>query len=225
MESYARTRGAVALRGALVALTTALGVAGSLTAGIGGRAVQSQATLRFAGIVRQQDDHTCGYAAAATVLQSMGLAADERSLLAHLDSRGAGRGATLGGIGRVTAHWGVESFAVRSTWEHLVAYFVRYDEPVLGLVNPDRPHFTVILYADAWGVYLADPSLGYLVLDPGRFAERWTGVLLFLRPPDGFGLQSRQIALALERMHSRHHALLRTQAGLHLMTRARGARW
>lgn len=184
-------------------------------------AVEPAAALQFNGIVRQQSDHTCGYAAAATVLRSLGIPADEASLV-RAAGTSDGRGASVAAIGRAVEAWGVRSFAVRSTWEKLSRYFDRFPEPVVALVDAGRPHFTVVLGMDAGAVYLADPSQGYRTLTRRQFERRWTGVVLFLRgqteSEQGAGGSSQpELPEALRRLRSRHQRLLRAQAGLGIL--------
>lgn len=183
--------------------------------------VRPAAALQFDGIVRQQSDHTCGFAAAATVLRSLGIAVDEASLVRAAGMSG-GRGASVAAIGRAAAAWGVRSFAVRSTWEKLSRYFDRFSEPVVALVDAGRSHFTVVLGMDAGAVYLADPSQGYRTLSRRQFEGRWTGVLLFLRRQAESGREggrSHQPLLveALRGLRARHQRLLHNQAGLGIL--------
>ena len=210
-------RGAAVLAwiGVLTLLTAA---AAAPRVDLQGPAVESAAALRFKGIVRQQSDHTCGYAAAATVLRSLGLPVDEASLVGTADRRG--EGASVAAIGRAVAPWGVRSYAVESTWEKLSAYFERYREPVLVLVDVGRPHFTVVLDVDPGAVYLADPSQGYRSLSRRAFERRWTGVVVFLRRhPEqvpAAGAVQADLVQALLLLQAVRHRLLRMQPDLGL---------
>lgn len=204
-------------------LTSLTAAAAAQALGPGALPVESAAVLQFEGIVRQQSDHTCGYAAAATVLQILGLSVDEASLVRAVEA-GDGTGASVAAIGRAVAPWGVRSFAVNSTWEKLSRYFDRYVEPVVALVDAGRPHFTVVLGMDAEAAYLADPSQGYRVLTRLRFQQHWTGVVLFLRRAEeqetaGSTGQAGPFE-ALGRLRLRHHRLLRTQADLGIVAGA-----
>ncbi|NLG68423.1 MAG: hypothetical protein GX496_02485 [Firmicutes bacterium] len=174
--------------------------------------------LRFQGVVRQGTDRSCGYAAAATVLRALGLEVDEAQLIRAATGQDGETSASVSDIGRAVAPWGVRSYPVLSTWDDLLRYFERYDEPVVALVDVGRPHFTVVAALEPWAAYLADPSQGARVWSRARFEERWTGVVLFLRlqdggPPSGF-LARSPLMQAVGRLKARHRLLERAQTGV-----------
>jgi len=200
----------------LVILTlAALGMLASPA--VGARPVVSVHDLRFQGVVRQGTDRTCGYAAAATVLKALGLEVDEAQLIRAATGQDGEASASVADIGRAVVPWGVRSYPVLSTWDDLLRYFERYDEPVVALVDVGRPHFTVVAAMEPRAVYMADPSQGVLVWSRARFEERWAGVVLFLRPqhgspPEG-SLARSPLMQAVGRLRARHRLLERVQAG------------
>ncbi|MBE3599763.1 MAG: hypothetical protein IMX02_13625 [Limnochordaceae bacterium] len=176
-----------------------------------------ETAARFLGIVRQSEDHSCGYAAVATVLASLGHPVSERELM---DGTGPGarlRPASVADLIRVFERHGVRAHAVRSSWEQLRSYFARFTRPAVALVDHRRRHFTVLLAADADAVYLADPSLGHQVLSPARFQAGWTGVLVLVDPDGRLGSSGpgseTAVAEALRQMRQRHRLLMRWPVG------------
>lgn len=169
------------------------------------------AVLRFGAIVRQQHDRTCAFAAAATVLRSLGLPVGEDALI-QAAGVPPGTPGSVASITRAVAAWDVESFAVWSTWGKLREYFRRYPEPVVALIDAGRPHFTVVVGVDETAAYLADPSLGYRTLSRSDFERRWGGVVLFLRPRARTAGGAPFRDAALEGLRERHLRLLEAQA-------------
>lgn len=183
---------------------------------LGSAGLRSAQALRFEGVVRQADERSCGYAAAATVLRALGFEASEAEV-ARAAGAAPGGPASVADIGRAVRRWGVTSFPVLGDWEGLLRYFALHPEPVVALVDVGGPHFTVVTAVEEGAVYLADPSQGHRVWSRQRFLRRWTGVVLFLRPPPGAPTSDavgREPGLegAVRRLASRHRLLLRQQA-------------
>lgn len=151
--------------------------------------------LRDAGVIRQQEDYSCGLAALATLLTyDYGRAVSEPELLQRLLQRLPDRaeevragGVSLQDLSVLAADYGYASAGVSITPEALLT--LRWPA-VAYLEVQGMPHFVVLRRVEADGaVQIADPSWGNRRLLAFRFAGQFftasdgRGRLLLLPPP------------------------------------------
>lgn len=136
---------------------------------------------RFAGIVRQRQDYSCGAAAIATLLDD----AYARSL--------SERGAIIGmlrvsdynvvkyrGFSMLDMKHYVDSLGMQGVGYRMdlnTLYKVRVPSIVLMSIE-GYEHFVVLKKATPEYVYLADPMLGNRAVPTSDFARSWNGILL-----------------------------------------------
>jgi len=173
--------------------------------------------LRFASILEQEEEGSCGLAVAASLLSLYcGVPADEPALgvmLAESSIRpkplrppavaesvpGGRRGAagvSLADIAFFLGRAGLRSSAFRMDAGQLRAALDAGFAPIVLHYDRPRPHFALLLArgegAGAEGFFaIADPARGMEALDPGDLAARWSGAVLLVErgalTPEGRG--------------------------------------
>ena len=158
----------------------------ALTLSAGALSLESWHEQRYAGVVRQQHDFSCGLAALATVLaiQSQ-LTVTEAHLLEELETvlasdastplaeRELRRGVSMAELGNLAGAQGFRAIGLELPHDQLT----RLRQPVLVAMDAaSTAHFSVLRAVDEKGRYkLADPSWGNLKLTPHQFARRFEG--------------------------------------------------
>ncbi|MDI6701764.1 C39 family peptidase [Methanothermobacter wolfeii] len=127
-------------------------------------------------IVMQSRDYTCGPAALATVLKSLGIPCSESELaeLAGTDESGTTMyGLIVAAITKGLKARGLKMDVSQLRKNHIV--FVRFGESC---------HYSVIRSVNGRTVTLADPSLGEIKMKREIFSRIFTGNVLVVERPD-----------------------------------------
>ena len=166
----------------------------------GALSLESWHEQRYAGVVRQQHDFSCGLAALATALSIQSLrAVTELELLEELETVVASeasiplaerellRGVSMAELGLLARVRGFRAIGLELPHDQLI----RLRQPVVVAMDAaSTAHFSVLRSVDESGRYqLADPSWGNLKLTRHQFArrfedERGKGRILVLLPQD-----------------------------------------
>ena len=131
------------------------------------------------GVVLQTTGHTCGAAAAATLLRQLGVPANEAEM-ARLSGSAAWLGATEGALCRaLQLKLGASAFGVallRPDEERLA----RFMRPVLARIRADalRDHWVVLLALNDRVAVLGDPALGRVEMPAAEFLRARRGVTI-----------------------------------------------
>jgi hypothetical protein len=162
---------------------------GALFADIPGQAgsvlapVESVEDRRFATVVRQAYDFSCGSAALATLLRyHYGGRQDEQTVFRGMWANGDREqirrlGFSLLDMKRYLATIGLEAEGYQVTLEEIAAAGV----PGIALINLDGyRHFVVVKGISAGEVLVGDPSRGLVTMPVEQFRSAWNGVYFAL---------------------------------------------
>lgn len=146
-----------------------------------------QSEFKYANIVRQAYDYSCGSAALTTILQShLGLDVSEQQAMEGMLEKGekdkivARRGFSLLDMKRYVASLGLDSQGFRGS----VADLARLKEPsIVPIDYGGFKHFVVVRGVREGRVYIADPSAGHFVLSVADFEHWWDRNTLFVIYP------------------------------------------
>jgi predicted double-glycine peptidase len=145
--------------------------------------VESLSDERFAHIVRQSTDYSCGAASVATILRyAYGLDATEdgtiRGMLAVSDANEVReRGFSLLDIKNYITSIGFSGAGYRLPSSALFTIRV----PVIALLEIDGySHFVVLKATDPNYAYVADPMLGNRRIETSRFLDEWNGIIFVI---------------------------------------------
>lgn len=155
------------------------------------REVKSLRDLKFANIVRQTKDFSCGAASLATILTHyFGMPTNEEDILEAL-FRNADRptikrvreqGISLLDLKIYAESRGLTGKGLRMEPAQLASL----DRPAIVLINlHGYSHFVVIRGVKGGQVYLADPARGHWFRTQEEFGELWNGILLAFMRADG----------------------------------------
>lgn len=143
--------------------------------------VTSYAEQRFAAVVRQKTDFSCGAAAVATLLtHHYGMPVDEAAVLdevlRYADPETVREsGLSLLDLKSYLARHGYRAEGFRTTLDRLELAAV----PAITLINTEGyAHFVVIRGLRDGQVLVADPALGNRILARDAFERIWSGILL-----------------------------------------------
>lgn len=145
-------------------------------------AARSMKDLKYAGVVNQSLDYTCGPAALATLMTSLGTPVSESDVLEHLLTDIGADDLTL----RYVKRQGFSLLDLKKEAERAGfaanAFMISF-EVLSSLKNPaviflheeDSEHFSVLRGVDGYGkIHLADPYFGNVVWSQSRFIKAWT---------------------------------------------------
>lgn len=145
---------------------------------------------RFANVVRQETDFTCGAAALAILSQYyFGRPIAEADFTGAIKTRYSaadwtqreGEGLSLADLKAGAEHFGLKAQGVKLTLDALP----NLRGPVIvHLDKSDFKHFAVLRGFDGERVHLADPIGGNVRMPLFRFARQWTGYALLVWTPD-----------------------------------------
>ena len=144
--------------------------------------VRSMQEMRFAGVVRQRYDFSCGSAALATLLRMYGDPHDEiaafRGMWAEGDRAQIRKlGFSLLDMQRYLKARGITGNGYKVSLDAIRQAGV----PGIALINRQGyRHFVIIQGVPNGEELVADPSLGLRVEQQDRFQEQWNGVLFVL---------------------------------------------
>ncbi len=142
--------------------------------------MRSMRELRYAGMVRQETDFTCGAAALATVLQQMfGRSISEREIindmLAHTDREEVrSRGFSMLDMKHYLERHGLRGRGYKIDARVLMTVKI----PVIALQTTRQyAHFVVLKRIHAGIAYIADPALGHRQIPVEEFVAAWNGIV------------------------------------------------
>lgn len=158
--------------------------------------IRSMRDMRYAGMVRQESDFTCGAAALATILRYVyGRNTSESAIVADMlkntDAKAAQRnGFSLLDMKRYVERIGLRAHGYRVDRNSLLALKI----PVIALqTTRGYPHFVVIKRVHGGLAYIADPALGNREMPLDDFVAAWNGIVFAVV---GSGLQPENALLA-----------------------------
>lgn len=174
--------GAMALSAPRAAQAADIGFSGVLPGGGGlyRKSVISLKEAKYAGLIRQHTDFSCGAAALATILKyAYGQPVDESDVLRGLftvadEQIVRHRGFSLLDIKRYVASLGYRGRGYRiplPALEH-----VRIPTLILLDINGYK-HFVVLRRAVGEKYYVADPALGNRIMKKDQFEKSWNGII------------------------------------------------
>ncbi|AOY00603.1 C39 family peptidase [Jeongeupia sp. USM3] len=143
--------------------------------------VKSLREARFANVIEQKTDFSCGAATLATILRyAYGLDAPEevvlKGMMGEADQETVRKlGFSMLDMKRYVEALGFRSKGYKLPLEALPALKI----PAITLLDTNGyKHFVVVRKATADTVYVADPSVGNRAISMEEFASQWSGVLL-----------------------------------------------
>ncbi|PIG97331.1 peptidase C39 bacteriocin processing [Deinococcus sp. UR1] len=172
--------------------------------------VTTYRTLRYASVVGQTTDFTCGPAALATLLTHYyGRPVSEETFtersVADMQARGKEvvEGLTLLSLRNALTTESVSSVGYKLTLEQLRVVLAQGLPVVANVVYP-KGHYYLVLAVDDQNVLLADPSWGVRSQPIRNFLNAWNGVVLIPEPSEVEATQARtQVALQLSKYRER----------------------
>ena len=160
--------------------------------------------------LEQGYDDSCGFQALAALLSLYwGVATTEGELVEECfswEGRGGGYEASFADMLRLLSSRGFLAAAFEMSYEDLVGAAALY-APILGHFSSPSRHFTLILFADAEGVVLADPAAGTYYLERRDFLSRWSGHVLLASLP-GESLKGEVLRAAVAEVKSFQNILM-----------------
>jgi hypothetical protein len=179
-------------------------------AGLVGKRFLSVRELKYANVVQQQTDYSCGAAALATILKyAYGRQVDEPQVISGLMAVADAELVRQQGFSMLDMKRYVESIGLRGRGYNVQPEALeRIQVPTIALIDVrGYRHFVVLKRTSRSRVYLADPALGNRVMDKRDFLAAWNGVV-FAVIGKGF---DRQTAL----LRPSEPLAVRYRAGLH----------
>lgn len=182
-----------------------------------GISVKPVSEFKYANVVRQAYDYSCGSAALTTVLNGyLGRQFEERQVMEGLLQFGEyqkiieRRGFSLLDMKRLATALGHPSGGFRATIDDLHSL----DHPaVVPIHYAGFKHFVVLKKVQNGHVYVADPALGNISFTLDKFRQVWTDNVLFIVFPNGFepqpGLELTDWDLRLLDERMIHHIMFR----------------
>ncbi len=169
------------------------------------RATVAQANMRY--VIRQSGPSECGPAALATLLHYyLGVPTTKTEVMRFTDWR-RDQGTTLLGLEKAAIRKGCAANSYRMNYATLKKQLAAYPMPVIVRTRYSQPHFEVLLAIEEDRIYLADPSLGNIVLSKTSFLKRWrvSGSdegFVFIAAPRGRRVRADRIAQVVRELQS-----------------------
>jgi uncharacterized protein len=142
--------------------------------------------LRDMGVIKQQEDYSCGAAALATLMiYYFGDKTSEKEILdllrGHLTveekEQKAKRGFSLLDLKQIALQKGYQAAGFKLTMSQLAEVAA----PLIVFLEPmGYKHFAVYRGFDRGRIYLADPARGNLRMGLGQFLDEWSGIVFVL---------------------------------------------
>ncbi|KPA91927.1 MULTISPECIES: C39 family peptidase [Pseudomonas] len=148
--------------------------------------VQSIRERRFANLVQQKTDFSCGAAALATVLrQAYWLDVDEEQVIKGMLTTSDAELVKTHGFSMLDMKRYVESIGMRARGYRIPAdKLTSVSIPVVVLMDiRGYKHFVVMQRADKDWVYIGDPVLGHKRYAAADFAKGWNGIVFAIVGP------------------------------------------
>ncbi len=142
--------------------------------------LKSWSAKRFAGIVAQGLDYSCGASALATLLLALGVDTHEAQVVKGMLTEDNRDAVMQRGFSMLDMKTYVESIGLSASGFKVdVAKLYELKIPVIALVTQNNiAHFVVIKRASDGRIYLADPARGHRVLPEKEFEAIWSGLVL-----------------------------------------------
>lgn len=150
-------------------------------------------------LFRASEAAECGLACAGMVAAYHGRPVDLNSARQRYPASMAGM--TLKGLMRVSEYFGLSSRALRVELPALRKV------PLPAILHWDMNHFVVLAGWAGDRAIIHDPSVGVRKVPPAELSDRFTGVVLELRPQDGFVLEDGRTRIDLASFWSRMDGL------------------
>lgn len=147
----------------------------------GAKPVRTLRDLRFADLIPQRYDFSCGSAALATILSAgYGMPTTEADLIRWMMEGADPREILKNGFSMLDMKRYVESIGMRAHGFRVEPdALYRLQVPVIALLDlKGYKHFVVVKGAQAGRVFVADPALGHRVMNEQDFVAGWNGILL-----------------------------------------------
>lgn len=145
--------------------------------------IKSWKDLKFANLVRQRTDFSCGAAAVATIFNyAYGKTTSEQQVLVNMLKVSDEAVVREKGFSLLDIKTYVEAIGMRGEGYSVnYAALAELKMPALVLINPrGYRHFVVLRKADKDYAYVADPALGNRVLSRREFEKTWNGVVFVI---------------------------------------------
>ncbi|WP_036228634.1 C39 family peptidase [Marinobacterium jannaschii] len=160
--------------------------------GVQERKIQSMQGRKYANLIRQQTDFSCGAAALATIMKyAYRLEVDEQKVLQGLFAVSDPDVVLKRGFSLLNIKQYVEALGMRGR-----GYQVNMDTlnnlkiPTIILLDLNGyKHFVVLKKSDTDKVYVSDPALGNKIIDKKDFVNQWNGIVFAVIGP-GFDRNS-----------------------------------
>jgi uncharacterized protein len=150
--------------------------------------IQSWAARRFAGIVAQGMDYSCGASALATLLRALGVNTHEAQVVQGMLTDENRQSVMQRGFSMLDMKNYVETLGLSASGFKVdVAKLYELKIPVIALITQNNiAHFVVIKRAADGRVYMADPARGHRVVPEKEFQAMWSGLVLAVLGGQGF---------------------------------------
>ncbi len=152
---------------------------------------------RFAHIVRQSTDYSCGAASVATILRyAYGLAATENGTIRGMLSISDPQVVKTHGFSLLDIKHYVDAIGfVGSGYRLPLASLYAIKVPSIALITVEGySHFVVLKHADPDYVYIADPMFGNRRIETSAFAHSWDGII-FVIAANTYDIHNKLLAL------------------------------
>jgi predicted double-glycine peptidase len=142
--------------------------------------MKSMRDLRYANLVRQEKDFTCGAAALATILQHLfGRNVTEQEIIQNMLENTDAKTVQVRGFSLLDMKNYVERIGLRGRGYRIDANsLLTVKIPVIALqTTKGYAHFVVVKRVHGGIVYIADPALGHRQMPVDEFVAAWNGVI------------------------------------------------
>ncbi len=152
---------------------------------------------RFAHIVRQSTDYSCGAASVATILRyAYGLAATENGTIRGMLSISDPQVVKTHGFSLLDIKHYVDAIGfIGSGYRLPLTSLYAIKVPSIALITVEGySHFVVLKHADPDYVYVADPMFGNRRIETSVFAHSWDGII-FVIAANSYDIHNKLLAL------------------------------
>lgn len=142
--------------------------------------IRSMKDIRYASIVSQQFDYSCGAAALATLLRyGYGIDIPETELIRRMMVFSKPEVVVKNGFSMLDMKKFVETIGLRGRGFRVNTEALYHLQiPVMVLMNIDGyEHFVIVKHAEHGRIFIADPALGNRIVGESDFAKTWNGLV------------------------------------------------
>jgi uncharacterized protein len=154
--------------------------------------IVSWAARRFAGIVTQGLDYSCGASALATLLRALGQPVHEAQVVQGMLTDENRQSVMQRGFSMLDMKNYVETLGLSASGFKVdVSKLYELKIPVIALITQNNiAHFVVIKRASDGRMYVADPARGHRVVPEKEFEAMWSGLVLAVLGGAGYSQQA-----------------------------------